>query len=165
MDADIVIGVPDSGIPAAVGYAEASKIPYGIGFIKNKYVGRTFIAPSQELREKAVSVKLNALKTNVEGKRVVIIDDSIVRGTTSKRLVQILRKAGAKEVHFRVSSPMVKYPCYFGIDTPYRKDLIGAHSEVEEIREKIGADSLAYISMGGLVETLHKNKDFCLGCF
>lgn len=99
-------------------------------------MGRTFIAPSQELREKAVSVKLNPLKINVEGKRVVIIDDSIVRGTTSKRLVQILRKAGAKEVHFRVSSPVVKYPCYFGIDTPYRKDLIGAHSEVEEIREK-----------------------------
>lgn len=136
VEADIVIGVPDSGIPAAVGYAEASGIPYGIGFIKNKYVGRTFIAPSQELREKAVSVKLNPLKINVEGKRVVIIDDSIVRGTTSKRLVQILRKAGAKEVHFRVSSPVVKYPCYFGIDTPYRKDLIGAHSEVEEIREK-----------------------------
>ncbi len=165
VEADIVIGVPDSGIPAAVGYAEASEIPYGIGFIKNKYVGRTFIAPSQELREKAVSVKLNPLKINVEGKRVVIIDDSIVRGTTSKRLVQTLRKAGAKEVHFRVSSPVVKYPCYFGIDTPYRKDLIGAHSEVEEIREKIGADSLAYISMEGLVETLNKDKGFCLGCF
>ena len=164
VEADIVIGVPDSGIPAAVGYAEASEIPYGIGFIKNKYVGRTFIAPSQELREKAVSVKLNPLKINVEGKRVVIIDDSIVRGTTSKRLVQTLRKAGAKEVHFRVSSPVVKYPCYFGIDTPYRKDLIGAHSEVEEIREKIGADSLAYISMEGLVETLNKDKGFCLGC-
>lgn len=163
--ADIVIGVPDSGIPAAVGYAEASGIPYGIGFIKNKYVGRTFIAPSQEMREKAVSVKLNPLKVNVEGKRVVIVDDSIVRGTTSKRLVETLRKAGAKEVHFRVSSPVVKYPCYFGIDTPYRKDLIGGHLTENEIKEKIGADSLGYISMNGIVDVLKKDKGFCLGCF
>ncbi|MFA9397553.1 MAG: amidophosphoribosyltransferase [Clostridiaceae bacterium] len=165
VDADVVIGVPDSGIAAAVGYSNASKIPYAIGIIKNKYVGRTFITPSQELREKAVSVKLNVLKVNVEGKRVVLIDDSIVRGTTSRRLVEMLRKAGAKEIHFRVSSPIVKYPCYFGIDTPYRKDLIGAHKTVDEIRDEIGADSLGYISMKGLKESLDKNKSFCVGCF
>lgn len=163
--ADIVIGVPDSGIAAAVGYAEASGIPYGIGFIKNKYVGRTFISPSQEMREKAVSVKLNPLKVNVEGKRVVLIDDSIVRGTTSKRLVEVLRRAGATEVHFRVSSPVVKYPCYFGIDTPYRKELIGSNLSVEEIRKEIGADSLGYISIEGLLKSLGEEKGFCLGCF
>jgi amidophosphoribosyltransferase len=167
VEADVVIGVPDSGIPAAVGFAEASGIPYGIGFIKNKYIARTFIAPSKELREKSVSVKLNPLKMNVEGKRVVIVDDSIVRGTTSKRLVQVLRRAGAKEVHFRVSSPVVKFPCYFGIDTPYRKELIGANFSVEEIRKKIGADSLAYIDIPGMVESFgkKKTKDYCLGCF
>jgi amidophosphoribosyltransferase len=164
-EADIVIGVPDSGVAAAVGYASASGIPYGIGFIKNKYVGRTFITPSQEMRERAVSVKLNPLKVNVKGKRVVIVDDSIVRGTTSRRLVETLRKAGAKEVHFRVSSPIVKYPCYFGIDTPYRSELIGANSTVEEIRQEIGAESLGYISMEGLIQSLEENKGFCLGCF
>lgn len=164
-EADIVIGVPDSGVAAAVGYAAASGIPYGIGFIKNKYVGRTFITPSQEMRERAVSVKLNPLKVNVKDKRVVIVDDSIVRGTTSRRLVETLRKAGAKEVHFRVSSPIVKYPCYFGIDTPYRSELIGANSTVEEIRQEIGAESLGYISMEGLIQSLEENKGFCLGCF
>ncbi|WP_123053030.1 amidophosphoribosyltransferase [Clostridium sp. JN-1] len=165
VDADIVIGVPDSGIPAAVGYAEASGIPYGIGLIKNKYVGRTFISPTQEMRERAVSIKLNPLKVNIEGKRVVIVDDSIVRGTTSRKLVEILRNAGAKEVHFRISSPIVKYPCYFGIDTPYRSGLIGANASVEEINEQIGADSLGYISIEGLLETLNADKGFCIGCF
>lgn len=165
VEADIVIGVPDSGMPAAVGYAKASGIPYGIGLIKNKYVGRTFIAPTQELREKAVSVKLNPLKVNIEGKRVVIVDDSIVRGTTSKKLVDLLRNAGAKEIHFRVSSPIVKYPCYFGIDISYRKELIGSHMSVEEIRDFIGADSLGYLSVEALLKTLGKNKKFCLGCF
>ncbi|MCY6484223.1 amidophosphoribosyltransferase [Clostridium aestuarii] len=165
VEADIVVGVPDSGIPAAVGYAKASGIPYGIGLIKNKYVGRTFISPSQKMREKAVSVKLNALKINVEGKRVVLVDDSIVRGTTSRRLVEILKKAGAKEVHFRVSSPVVKYPCYFGIDTPYRKELIGSQMEVKEINELIGSDTLGYLSIDGLLNVLKGNKGFCLGCF
>lgn len=164
-DADIVVGVPDSGIAAAVGFAEESGIPYGIGFIKNKYVGRTFISPTQELREKAVSVKLNPLKVNIEGKRVVLVDDSIVRGTTSKRLVEILKRAGAKEVHFRVSSPVVKFPCYFGIDTPYRKELIGGNLDVEEIRNEISADSLGYISMEGLLKCLGEDRGFCLGCF
>jgi amidophosphoribosyltransferase len=163
--ADIVIGVPDSGIAAAVGYAKASGIPFGIGLVKNKYIGRTFITPSQELREKAVSVKLNALKVNVEGKRVVLIDDSIVRGTTSRRLVEILRSAGAKEVHFRVSSPIVKYPCYFGIDTAHRKELIGSKLPVDEINNEIGADSLGYLSRSGLLESLGDEHGFCLGCF
>lgn len=165
VEADIVVGVPDSGIAAAVGYARASGIPYGIGFIKNKYVGRTFIAPSQEIREKAVALKLNPLKSNVEGKRVVLIDDSIVRGTTSLKLVELLKKAGATEVHFRVASPMVKYPCYFGIDTPYRKDLIGSNLDLESIREKIGAESLEYISIKGLLKAFNHGNDFCLGCF
>lgn len=165
IDADIVVGVPDSGIAAAVGYAKASGIPYGIGLVKNKYVGRTFITPSQKLRERAVSVKLNALRVNVEGKRVVLIDDSIVRGTTSKRLVEILRRAGAKEVHFRVSSPVVKYPCYFGIDTPYRKELVGSQRTMDEIRDFIGADSIGYLSIKGLLNTLKGKEGFCLGCF
>lgn len=164
VDADIVIGVPDSGLAAAAGYAKASGIPYGIGLIKNRYVGRTFIAPTQELREKAVSVKLNPLKVNIEGKRVVIIDDSIVRGTTSKKLVDLLRKSGAKEVHFRVSSPIVKFPCYFGINISYRSELIGAQKTVDEIRDYIGADSLGYLSIGSLLKTLGEDKKFCLGC-
>lgn len=165
VEADIVIGVPDSGVPAAMGFSKASGIPFEIGFIKNKYVGRSFIAPSQELREKTVTVKLNPLKSVIKDKRVVVIDDSIVRGTTSKRLVDILKRAGAKEVHFRVSSPVVKYPCYFGIDTPYRSELIGATKEVEHIGLNIGADTLAYITMGGLLESFGKDKGFCLGCF
>ncbi|HZJ99778.1 MAG TPA: amidophosphoribosyltransferase, partial [Tissierellaceae bacterium] len=122
IEADVVVAVPDSGIPAAIGYSKASGIPYDTGFVKNRYVGRTFITPSQEIRERAVAVKLNPLKANVRNRRVILIDDSIVRGTTSKHLVESLRKAGAKEVHFLVASPVVKFPCYFGIDTPYRKD-------------------------------------------
>lgn len=164
-DADIVVGVPDSGLAAAQGFARASNIPYGTGFIKNKYVGRTFISPNQELRERAVSVKLNPLKVNVEGKRVVLIDDSIVRGTTSRKLVELLRKAGATEIHMRIASPAVKYPCYFGIDTPYRKELIGANLDVEEIRQEIGCDSLGYLSLPDLLECLGKGKGFCTGCF
>ena len=165
IEADIVSAVPDSGIPAAIGYSKASGIPYGISFIKNRYVGRTFISPSQELREKAVSVKLNPLKVNVEGKRVILIDDSIVRGTTSKHLVDQLKAAGAKEVHFLVASPPVKFPCYFGIDTPYRSELIGANYSVEEIREMIGADSLGYLSMEGMLEAFKGKEGFCVGCF
>lgn len=183
--ADVVIGVPDSGIGAAMGYAKASGIPYAMGIVKNKYIGRSFIAPSQEEREAMVFVKLNAIKSDVEGKRVVIIDDSIVRGTTSRRLIQILRKAGATEVHFRISSPPVRFPCYFGIDTPARADLISAQHDIEEIRKSIGADSLAFISMNGLIEAMQscewdddfdneKNREiknettscgYCQGCF
>lgn len=163
--ADVVIGVPDSGVGAAAGYSRASGIPFEMGLIKNRYIGRTFITPTQELRERAVSVKLNALKVVVEGKRVVLIDDSIVRGTTSRRLVDLLRKAGAKEVHFRVSSPIVKFPCYFGIDTASRKELIGSKMSEEEICQEIGADSLGYISIDGLLESLGTEHGFCLGCF
>ncbi|MHC1682157.1 MAG: amidophosphoribosyltransferase [Clostridiaceae bacterium] len=165
VEADIVVGVPDSGMPAAMGYAKASGIPFGMGLVKNKYIGRTFIAPTQELREKAVSVKLNALKCNVEGKRVVLIDDSIVRGTTSKRLVELLRKAGAKEIHFRSASPVVKYPCYFGIDIAYRRELVGATMSVDEINNMIGSDTLGYLKIERLLEALGGENKYCLGCF
>lgn len=164
VEADIVIGVPDSGIPAAIGYAEESGIPYGIGLIKNKYIGRTFIKPSQELRKQAVMVKLNPLKINLEGKRVVIIDDSLVRGTTSKILIDIVRKAGAKEVHFRSASPAVKYSCYYGIDTAHREELIASKLSVEEIRKEINADSLDYLSMENMLKSL-RSRNYCVGCF
>lgn len=127
-------------------------------------MGRTFIAPTQELREQAVSIKLNPLKVNIEGKRVVLVDDSIVRGTTMKRLVELLRKSGAKEVHVRIASPVVSYPCYFGIDTPRRSQLIGSNSREEEIGREIGADSIGFLSMDGLLDALG-SKHFCLGCF
>lgn len=165
IDADLVVAVPDSGIPAAVGYSKASGIPYEMGFIKNRYVGRTFISPSQELRERAVAVKLNPLKVNINGKRVILIDDSIVRGTTSKHLIESLRRAGATEVHFLVASPIVKFPCYFGIDTPYRSELIGANKSVDEIKESIGCDSLGYLSLEGMYEGFYGRRNFCVGCF
>ena len=165
IEADIVVGVPDSGLVAAMGFSKASGIPYGMGFIKNRYVGRTFITPSQEMREKAVSVKLNALKVNIQGKRVVLVDDSIVRGTTSRKLITLLKKAGAKEVHFRVAAPAVKYPCYFGIDTPHRQGLIGARMSEKEIKEELDCDSLGYLSIKGLLNSLEKEEGFCLGCF
>ena len=164
VEADIVIGVPDSGLGAAQGYARASGIPYGMGIIKNKYIGRTFIAPTQKERENLVFVKLNAIRSDLEGKRVIVIDDSIVRGTTSRRLVQILRRAGAKEVHFRVSSPQVIFPCHLGIDTPSRNELISSTHELEEIRKEIGADSLAFISLEGMVKAFGADS-FCQGCF
>lgn len=165
LQADRVIPVPDSGIPAAIGYSEESGIPFGIGLIKNRYIGRTFIQPTQELREQGVMIKLNVLKKNVEGKKVIVIDDSIVRGTTSKRLVKLLRDAGALEVHFRVSSPPVQYPCHFGIDTPTRDQLIGATKSVEEIREMIGADSLKFLSPEGMMEATNQKNGFCSACF
>lgn len=164
VEADIVIGVPDSGLGAAQGYARASGVPYGMGIIKNKYIGRTFIAPTQKERENMVYVKLNAIRSDLEGKRVIVIDDSIVRGTTSRRLVQILRRAGAKEVHFRVSSPPVKFPCHLGIDTPSKNELISSTHELEEIRQEIGADSLAFISLEGMLNALG-GTNFCKGCF
>lgn len=164
VEADVVIGVPDSGIPAAIGFAEASGIPYAIGLVKNKYIGRTFIKPTQALREQAVMVKLNPLKVNFEGKRVVIIDDSLVRGTTSKILIEIIRRAGAKEVHFRSASPAVKHSCYFGIDTAHREELIAARLSVEEIRKEINADTLDYLSMENMLKSL-KGCDYCVGCF
>ncbi len=164
IDADIVISVPDSGTSAAIGYAEESGIPYNIGLIKNRYVGRTFIKPNQNNREQGVKIKLNVLKENVEGKRVVLVDDSIVRGTTSTKIVSMLKKAGAKEVHLRVSSPPVMYPCYFGIDTPYREHLVGASKTTEEICEMVGADSLGFLSKEGLISSTGKGEGFCLAC-
>ncbi|WP_105619888.1 amidophosphoribosyltransferase [Vallitalea okinawensis] len=167
VEADIVIGVPDSGLAAARGFAFESGIPYGEGFIKNRYVGRTFIQPSQEMREQGVHLKLNPLRSSVNGKRVVMIDDSIVRGTTSGKIVQLLKKAGATEVHLRISSPPVKYPCYFGIDTPERKNLIASSHTIEEICELIGADSLGFISKEGILDKPIKgaNCGFCTACF
>ena len=148
VEADVVIGVPDSGLDAAIGYAEASGIPYGIGFVKNKYIGRTFIQGSQKQRENSVRIKLNAIASTVRDKRVVLIDDSIVRGTTSARIIKLLRDAGAKEVHFRVSAPPFKYPCYFGTDIPDQKLLVATGRTVEQINEIIGADTLGYLSEG-----------------
>ena len=169
VEADVVVGVPDSGLGAAIGYSRESGIPYSMGVVKNKYIGRTFIAPTQKDRENMVFVKLNALKSDLNGKRVIVIDDSIVRGTTSRRLVQILRRAGAKEVHFRVSSAPVKFPCHLGIDTPTKAELISSSHDVEQIRKEIGADSLAFISVEGMFEALRScNPDqygFCKGCF
>ena len=165
-EADVVIGVPDSGLDAAMGYAEASGIPYGVGLVKNRYIGRTFITPDQESREQAVRIKLGALASCVAGKRVVMIDDSIVRGTTSRQIVSLLREAGATAVHMRSSAPPFIAPCYFGTDIPDRKNLIACHHSVEEIRDMIGADSLGFLSL----ESLHKiapeaNCGFCDGCF
>jgi len=165
VEADIISGVPDSGIPAAVGYSKKSGIPYEMTLIKNKYVGRTFITPSQELRERAVNVKLNVMKNSVLGKRVVLIDDSIVRGTTSRKLVEMLRAAGASEVHLRVASPPVTFPCYFGIDTPYRNELIGREGTIKAMNKIIGADSLGYLSREGLLSSLGGEENFCMGCF
>ena len=164
VEADCVVGVPDSGIGAAMGFSKASGIPFVTGIIKNKYIGRTFIAPTQKERENMVFVKLNAIKSDLNGKRVVVINDSIVRGTTSRRLVQILRRAGAKEVHFRVSSPPVKFPCHLGIDTPSKNELISSTHELEEIRREIGADTLAFISLSGMRKALGESG-FCEGCF
>jgi amidophosphoribosyltransferase len=172
VSADLVIGVPDSGIPAAIGYGRATGTPFGMGIVKNKYIGRTFIAPDQVMREKAVSLKHFVIRSEVKGKRVVLIDDSIVRGTTSRYLVTLIRNAGAKEVHIRVCSPPVRCPCYFGIDTPHRKDLISNDSNAAELCKSLGADSLAFISVKGLLQALElpgeeqsSDPGFCLGCF
>ena len=171
--ADLVIGVPDSGVPAAIGYGRATGVPFGMGIVKNKYIGRTFIAPGQPAREKAVSLKHFIIRSEVAGKRVVLIDDSIVRGTTSRRLVSLLKGAGAKEVHIRICSPPVRCPCYFGIDTPHRKDLISNATAAAELCKSLGANSLAFISVKGLLEAIEPSCDtnntgdcgFCLGCF
>ena len=167
VDADVVIGVPDSGIDAALGYSEASKIPYGIGFIKNKYIGRSFINPTQKGRESAVKIKLNVIKETVEGKRVILIDDSIVRGTTSARIIKLLKDSGAKEVHVRISSPAFKFPCYFGTDIDSKENLIACKYDTnEEIAKVIGADSLAYLSIDGAKKLANKSCcGFCDGCF
>lgn len=165
-EADVVIGVPDSGLDAALGFSQASGIPYGIGFIKNKYVGRTFIQPTQGERENLVRIKLNAIKETVNGKRVVLIDDSIVRGTTSARIVNLIREAGAKEVHMRISSPPFINPCYFGTDIDSKENLIACRMTIDEICKEVGCDSLGYLSIDA-VKSIAKgaNCDFCCGCF
>jgi amidophosphoribosyltransferase len=164
--ADMVVPVPDSGTAAALGYAEASGIPFQEGLIKNRYVGRTFIQPSQSLRDLGVRLKLNPLPEVLAGKRIVLVDDSIVRGTTSRAIVQMLRDAGVREVHFRVSSPPVLYPCYYGIDTSSRGELIAAAYGAEEVRKYIGTDSLHYLSLKGLLEAVGGPKDaYCTACF
>lgn len=164
-EGDIVISAPDSGTVAAIGYAEESKIPYDEGLIKNRYVGRTFIQPTQELREIGVRIKLNVLKENVEGKRVILVDDSIVRGTTMKRIVGMLKEAGAKEVHVRIASPPVKHPCHLGMHTPEKENLIAANKSIDKIRDEIGADSLHYLSLEGLLEAVGGENSYCIGCF
>lgn len=166
VEADVVIGVPDSGLDSALGYARESGIPYGIGFIKNRYIGRTFIQPTQGQRENAVRLKLNALRETVEGKRVVLVDDSIVRGTTSRHIIEILREAGAKEVHARIAAPPFKYPCFFGTDVDSRENLIANQMPLEDIAKAIDVDSLGYFPVERLSEIAPECKwDFCIGCF
>ncbi len=166
VDADIVIPVPDSGVPAAIGFAEKSGIPFGEGLIKNRYIGRTFIQPSPSIRQLGVRLKLNPLTPVIAGKRLVVVDDSIVRGTTSRKIVEILKEAGAQEVHMRVSSPQIKYPCFYGIDTADRNELIASRLDVEEVRDFLGADSLHHLSMDNLVKSCCASKDrFCTACF
>ncbi len=165
-DADLVIGVPQSGVPAAVGFAEASRIPYGEGLVKNSYVGRTFIQPSQTIRQRGIRLKLNPLRDVIDGRRLVVVDDSIVRGNTQRALVRMLREAGAAEVHVRISSPPVRWPCFYGIDFATRAELIASSSCVEEIRESLGADSLAYVSLDGLVAASRQPAEtLCRACF
>jgi amidophosphoribosyltransferase len=164
IEADIVMGVPDSGIPAAEGYAKASGIPFGYGLVKNRYIGRTFIAPDQELRAASVRRKLNPLRENIEGQRLIVVDDSIVRGTTTQALVGMLRDAGAKEVHLRISSPPFMWPCYYGIDTPSRDDLLAANHTVDEMRRFIGCDSLEFISLENLRTAIQLDGECCDAC-
>ena len=165
VEADVVVGVPESGNVAALGYSIESGIPYGQAFVKNQYIGRTFIKPGQKSRESSVQVKLNALRNAVEGKRVIMIDDSIVRGTTSDRIVRMLREAGATEVHMRVSSPPFLWPCYFGTDVPAREQLIAYNRSIDEICKIIGADSLGYLREERLSEIVDNKFEICKGCF
>ncbi|MCA1927455.1 MAG: amidophosphoribosyltransferase [Calditerrivibrio sp.] len=164
VDADIVIPVPDSGVVATLGYSEYSRIPYEQGLIRNHYVGRTFIEPSQSIRHFGVKIKLNPVESIIKGRRVVVVDDSIVRGTTSRKIVKMLREAGAREVHMRISSPPTKFPCFYGIDTPTRKELIASTHTVEEIRKYITSDTLGYLSVEGMYDCV-KKLSFCDACF
>jgi len=167
VEADLVIPVPDSGRYAAIGFANQSGIPYGEGLLRNHYIGRTFIQPIQSIREGSVKIKLSPIKKILQGNRVILVDDSIVRGTTSKKLIGLLKEAGAREVHLRISSPPVMWPCFYGIDTPSKKDLWAANHSLEETRDWLGADSLGYISIEGLCSVFDKipSDDFCLACF
>jgi amidophosphoribosyltransferase len=166
VDADLVIPVPESGTPAAIGYARESGISYGLGFVKNSYVGRTFIQPSQTLRQLGIRLKLNALENVIRGQRLVVVDDSIVRGNTQRALIRMLREAGAAEIHVRISSPPVKWPCFYGIDFATRAELVATGLMVEEIRASIGADSLGYISEDAMIEaTQQPREQLCTACF
>jgi len=165
VDADLVIPVPDSGVPAALGFAERAGIPFDHGLIRNHYVGRTFIEPKQNIRHFGVKIKLNPVRHILEGKRVVVVDDSIVRGTTSRKIVSMVRSAGAREVHMRISSPPTVSPCFYGIDTPTRKELIASSHSVDEICRYIRADSLGYLTMAGLLKAAGKDTGFCHACF
>ena len=167
VEADMVIGLPDSGTPAAIGYAEESGIPYREGLIRSRYINRTFIQPDQSLREASVVLKLNPLRRSLRGKRVVAVDDTIVRGTSSRRIVEMLRRAGAREVHFRVSSPPMRFPCFMGVDIGSTKQLVAAGRTVEEVRDFLGADSLAYLSLPGLMRAVGRGTidEFCRACF
>ena len=165
-DADLVMPVPDTGAPAAAGYAEASGIPYREGMTRNRYAGRTFIQPSNGLRQRGVTVKLSALREQVRDRRLIVVDDSIVRGTTTRQIVGLLRRAGAKEVHVRISAPPIFHPCFYGIDTQIETELIAAQKSVAEIQEFIGADSLSYLSIEGVLGALDLPRDrFCFACF
>ncbi len=163
--ADVVIPVPDSGVPAALGYAEETGIPFDTGLIRNHYVGRTFIEPRQAIRHFGVKIKLNPVKDALKGKRVVVVDDSIVRGTTSKKIIKMIRNAGATEIHMRISSPPTSYPCFYGIDTPTRQELIASTHSIEEIRKYITADTLGYISMDGIQKVVPQRMNYCAACF
>lgn len=166
VDADIVIPIPDSGMQAALGYSEESGIPFDLGLTRNHYTGRTFIEPEQSIRHFGVKLKLNPIRSVIAGKRVIVIDDSIVRGTTSRKIIKMIREAGAKEVHMRISSPPTSYPCYYGIDTPSRKELIAATHSIEEITKYITADSLAYLDIENMLNVFGENsKNFCSACF
>jgi amidophosphoribosyltransferase len=164
VEADIVMGVPDSGVPAAEGFAKASGIPFGYGLVKNRYIGRTFISPDQNLRAATVRRKLNPLRENIEGQRLIVVDDSIVRGTTTREIVKMLRDAGANEVHLRISSPPFMNPCYYGIDTPTRDDLLAANHSIPEMNEFIGSDSLEFITLENLRRAIQLDGECCDAC-
>jgi amidophosphoribosyltransferase len=166
VEADLVIPTPESGTPAAIGYAQASGIPFGQGLVKNSYVGRTFIAPSQTIRQRGIRLKLNPLKEVIKGKRLIVVDDSIVRGNTQRALVSMLREAGAAEVHVRISSPPITWPCFYGIDFASRAELIATGLEVDEVRQSIGADSLGYLSEDGMIAATEQPRErLCTACF
>jgi amidophosphoribosyltransferase len=166
VEADVVMGVPDSATAAGLGYAHYTKIPYSEGLMKNRYVGRTFIAPDQRIRDLGVKMKFNPLPQQLEGKRLVVVDDSIVRGTTTPKVVNILRRAGAKEVHMRICAPPIRYPCFFGVDMATRRELIAAQKTIPQIRDFIGADTLGYLSLDGLMKSVDLPRhNFCTACF
>jgi amidophosphoribosyltransferase len=166
VDADLIVPIPDSGVTAAIGYSQESGIPFAFGLIRNHYVGRTFIEPKTRIRNFGVKVKLNPVKELLQGKRVVLVDDSIVRGTTSRKIVKMVRAAGAKEVHMRITCPPTMSPCFYGIDTPTKKELIASSHTVEEIGKYIEADSLAYLSLSGLIRAVGgRGGDFCTACY